>query len=68
MNRQELYQTSSYMIDATGGLADGVDQQGRKVRFEEGRVYVFEQGWKEIYDSNPNIFEPVVPPDWATEW
>jgi hypothetical protein len=48
------------------GHIEGVDQSGRKVRFEEGRVFVQRNGnWEMIFDTNPLTFEPIAPPDWA---
>ena len=45
------------------------DQQQRRVQFIDGKIYVLDsEEPRLLYDTNPNRFEPVIAPSWATEW
>jgi hypothetical protein len=47
----------------------GYDQQERRVQFSEGKIYALDsEEPRLLYDTNPNRFEPVEAPSWATEW
>ena len=57
-----------HVIDAMTGPAEAVDQNGRRVRFEKGCVLVWRDSkWQVIFDTNPLVFGPIAPPDWAIE-
>ena len=58
-----------HVIDASHVPASGVDQRGRKIAFEAGRIYhMNDDGSRLLWDANKYEFEEVIAPDWATTW
>lgn len=66
---ERLFPFTKNVINAVSGSSHGQDQRGREIVFEEGRIYVVEDGTPRLLlDTNSLKFDLVEPPAWALTW